>query len=78
MTKQKMFSEEELAALAKEVRVKSGKRKAEMARLLKVTRATMQDAEERPGKNLTKLRCRIIEACSPFKVTGPIFYLERK
>lgn len=78
MTEKRMIREIELTALAKKFRQKSGKRKADMARELGVTRATMQDAEERPEESLTKLRCRIIEACSPFEVHGPGFWLKRK
>ena len=78
MTQKRLFRETELAALAKEFRQKSGKTKARMARELGVTRPTMQDAEEQPERSLTKLRCRIIEACSPFEVHGPGFWLKRK
>ena len=73
-----MYSEPELAKLAKQFREQSGKTKAELGRELKVTRATMQDVEERPERNLTKLRRRIIEKYSPFKVVGPVFHLEKK
>jgi DNA-binding XRE family transcriptional regulator len=76
--KQKMYSETELASLAKSFREKSGKKKAQLARELGVTRATMQDAEERPEKNLTKLRCRIIEYCSTFRVAGPAYWLKNQ
>jgi DNA-binding XRE family transcriptional regulator len=78
MTEKRMFREIELAALAKKFRQKSGKKKAVLGRELGVTRATMQDAEERPEVSLTKLRCRIIEACSLFEVHGPGFWLKRK
>ena len=78
MAKKHVVTEHELAALAKKFREKSGKTKAQMARELGVTRATMQDVEERPEKNLTKLRCRIIAVCSPFRVGGPGYWLERK
>ncbi|HTQ50955.1 MAG TPA: hypothetical protein VMJ12_09615 [Candidatus Acidoferrales bacterium] len=78
MAKRKMYSEPELALLAKRFRKRSGKTKAELARELKVTRATMQDVEERPERNLTKLRRRIIEKYSSFHVTGPVFYLEKQ
>jgi DNA-binding XRE family transcriptional regulator len=78
MTDKRVFPEIELAALAKRFRQKAGKKKADMARELGVTRATMQDAEEHPEESLTKLRCRIIEACSPFEVHGPGFWLKRK
>ena len=73
-----MYSESDLAALAKSFREKSGKTKAQLARELGVTRPTMQDAEERPEKNLTKLRCRIIEVCSPFQVSGPGYWLKKR
>lgn len=78
MSKKQILTEIELAALAKEFQEKSGKTKAALARELGVTRATMQDAVERPEASLTKLRCRIIETCSSFKVMGPGFWLERK
>jgi DNA-binding XRE family transcriptional regulator len=78
MTEKRLYREIELAALAKKFRQKSGKKKAQVARELGVSRPTMQDAEERPGQSLTKLRCRIIEACSPFEVEGPCFRLKRK
>ena len=78
MAKKRLFAEDDLAALAKKFRAQSGKTKAQIAREFGVTRATMQDVEERPEKNLIKLRCRIIEACSPFRVSGPGYWLERK
>jgi len=73
-----MYCESELAALAKSFREKSGKKKAQLARVLGVTRPTMQDAEGRPEKNLTKLRCRIIEHCSDFEVVGPNYSLKKR
>ncbi|NBV21808.1 MAG: hypothetical protein EBS05_07790 [Proteobacteria bacterium] len=78
MAKKQLLAERRLAALAKKFREQSGRTKAQMARELGVTRPTMQDVEERPEKNLTKLRCRIIEACSPYRVGGPGYWLERK
>jgi DNA-binding XRE family transcriptional regulator len=73
-----LYAEAELTALAKSFREKSGMKKAKLARELGVTRATMQDAEERPEKNLTKLRCRIIEHCSVFQVAGPAYWLKKR
>lgn len=78
MPKKKMYAESDLVALAKMFREKSGKSKAQMARELGVTRATMQDAEEHPHRSMTKLRCRIIEACSSFQVAGPGYWLEKR
>ena len=78
MAKQKLYSDPELAQLAKQFREQSGKTKAELGRELNVTRPTMQDVEERPERNLTKLRRRIIEKYSPFRVVGPVYFLARK
>ena len=78
MSKKKLFNESELAALAKEFRVKSGKTKAALAREFGVNRATIQLAEEYPERSMTKMRCRIVEACSPYRVGGPGYWLERK
>ena len=78
MPKRQMYFDPELATLAKRFREKSGKTKAGLARELNVTRATMQDVEERPERNLTKLRCRIIKHCSPFQVAGPAYWLEKQ
>lgn len=78
MTRKKVFLEEELAALAKEYRLKSGKKKAEAAEDLGVTRPTMQLAEENPEQSLTKLRVRVIEKYSSYKVVGPVYLLQKK
>lgn len=77
VTKQ-YHAEGELAALAKQFREKAGKSKAALGRELGVSRASMQDAEERPERNMTKLRFRIIEACSPYSLEGPFYRLKRK
>ena len=74
----KMFSERELAALAKHFREKTGRRKADVARELKLGKPTIQQAEEYPEMSLTKVRKRIIEACSPYELAGPVFFLKRK
>lgn len=78
MNKQRWHAEAELAGLAKQFREQSGRTKAALARELGVGRATIQLAEEYPEQSLSKLRSRIIEACSPFKVRGPVYLLERK
>lgn len=77
VTKQ-YHSEAGLAVLAKQFRENSGKTKAALGRELGVSRASMQDAEERPERNMTKLRFRIIEACSPYRLEGPFYRLKRK
>jgi len=73
-----LYAESELAALAKEFRIKSGKSKADISRELKASRPSVQQAEENPEQSLTKLRIRIIEHCSPYRVTGPMYLLTKK
>jgi DNA-binding XRE family transcriptional regulator len=78
MPKKHLFAEHELAALAKKFRVAAGKNRSEAARDLGVTRQSLIHAEDYPAKTFVKLRCRIIQKYSPFKMTGPLFSLERK
>jgi len=68
--------EHDLAALAKKFREASGKNRAEAARELNIARPTIVRAEEEPERSLTKVRIRLIEAYSPYKVAGPYFRLE--
>lgn len=77
MAKNRPIEETELAALAKQFRQAAGKSKAEVARELGVAAPTVFGAEEQPDLSLTKLRIRIIETCSPFKVVGPVFFLKK-
>ena len=72
------LTETGLAAKAKEARKAVGKRKAQVARELGVSRTSIQSAEESPDKSLDKLRIRMIEMYSKYKVVGPVYYLERK
>lgn len=78
MSKRLIVAESKLAALAKQLRIKSGMTKAEISRKLGASRPSVQQAEENPEQSLTKLRIRIIELCSPYKVHGPAFWVERK
>ena len=78
MPKKDLVAEAELAALAKEFRLRSGKSKADIARELNASRPAVQQAEENPEQSLTKLRIRIIEACSPYTMEGPLFRLRKK
>ena len=73
-----MYFEGDLPALAKQFREKSGKRKIDLARELRVGPPTIQQAEEYPEMSLTKVRKRIIETYSPYKLVGPVFFLKRK
>lgn len=78
MQKQTSVAEPKLAALAKQFREAAGKSKADVARELRVAAPTVFAAEERPEMSLTKLRVRMIEKYSPFKVVGPVYFLKRK
>jgi DNA-binding XRE family transcriptional regulator len=73
-----LLRESELAALAKKYRVASGLNKVEAAAALGVTPPTVHLAEEDPEESLTKLRRRMIEMFSPFKIAGPFYQLQRK
>jgi len=72
------FKEAQLAALAKQFREAAGKSKADVARELDIAAPSIFNAEERQDLSLTKLRIRMIEAYSQFKVTGPLFQLLKK
>ncbi len=76
--KKEFFKESALATLAKKYRKQSGNNKAEVARELDVNKSTIQLAEENPEQSLAKLRIRMIEKYSPYKVTGPFYILEKK
>jgi len=78
MSKKKFYSESDLAALAKKFRLKAGKSKETAAIELNVVRPSVQLAEENPEQSLTKLRKRIIEKYSLYKVVGPVYWLENK
>jgi DNA-binding XRE family transcriptional regulator len=75
MTQQQWFGATELAALAKKMRESAGETKAQAARALGINRATIQQAEEMPEMSLTKLRIRLIERYSRYRVEGPKFRL---
>lgn len=74
----KYFVETELAELAKTFRAKAGKRKDDAAVELGVGRPSVQHAEETPEQSLTKLRIRMIEKYSTYKVVGPLYMLAKK
>ena len=78
MAKRRFYEESELARLAKEARERAGKRKIEVARELDVAHPAIFNAEEKPELSLQKIRIRMIEAYSKYKVVGPVYYLERK
>ena len=71
------FDEKGLAALAKKFRKAAGIRRAQAARDLKVSQTSIFNAEETPSQALLKVRIRLIEKYSTWKVVGPVFYLKR-
>lgn len=76
--KSKKVPERELTALAKRFRKKAGKTRAQAAREMGVAQTSIFQAEEQPKQGLLKLRMRMIERYSGFKVVGPIFLLNPK
>ena len=78
MRVKKLVGEDELAALARKYRIAAGKNRAEAARELGVARQSIIYAEDRPETSFTKLRSRLIETYSPYRVRGPVFCLESK
>jgi DNA-binding XRE family transcriptional regulator len=78
MLKEQSVSEKDLVRLAKRFRKQAGKTRAQAAREMDVSQTSIFQAEEKPEQGLLKLRMRMIEAYSPFTVTGPVFYLEKK
>lgn len=78
MRAKRIVTGENLAALAQEFRTAAGKNRAQAAREMGVARQAVIYAEDQPDKSFTKLRCRMIEEYSPYKVTGPVFLLEKK
>jgi DNA-binding XRE family transcriptional regulator len=78
MRVKEFVDESQLASLARKFRIKAGKNRAEAARHLGVARQAIIYAEDHPKKSFTKLRCRIIETYSPFKIKGPVFLVQSK
>jgi hypothetical protein len=78
MAKRNLVNESELARLAKEARTAAFKRKVDVARELGVAAPAIFNAEEKPEMSLTKIRIRMIERYSKYKVVGPVYYLEGK
>jgi DNA-binding XRE family transcriptional regulator len=73
-----VLTEKNLAALAKRFRKEAKKKRAQAARDMGVAQTSIFNAEETPNQSLTKMRIRLIEKYSPFKVVGPVFYLVKK
>jgi DNA-binding XRE family transcriptional regulator len=77
MSKKELLTEKDLAALAKDLRQKAGKTRAQAGRDIGVSHVSIHRAEENPEESLLKLRIQMIEAYSEFKVVGPIFVLSQ-
>jgi len=74
----KMFTEDALAAAAKQMRTRAGRSRAQAARDMRVSQTSIFHAEESPQEGLMKLRIRMIQKYSPYKVVGPVYLLQRK
>ena len=77
MTKKVSMEEGDLAVNAKMFRRRAGKTRAQAARDMEVSQTSIFHAEESPELPMIKLRRRMIEAYSQFKVTGPKYFLEK-
>ncbi len=70
------MNENDLAVLAKTFRRQAHVTRAQAARDMSVSQTSIFHAEESPEQGLVKLRRRMIEAYSKFKVRGPFYALE--
>jgi DNA-binding XRE family transcriptional regulator len=78
MREESFLTEKDLTKLAKRLRHEADKTRAQAAREMEVSQTSIFHAEESPEQSLIKLRMRMIEAYSQFKVRGPVFLLENK
>jgi len=73
-----LVEEQKLAKLAKKLRIAAGKTRAQAARDMGIRQPSIFHAEESPEQSFTKLRCRMIEAYSDMKVSGPYFRITKR
>jgi len=73
---QNYLNEKQLTFLTKRIRKKAGISRAQAARDMDVSQTSIFHAEESPEQGLVKLRSRMIQKYSNFKVIGPVFYLK--
>ena len=78
MSRKATMNENDLAVHAKFFRKQAHTTRAQAARDMKVSQTSIFNAEETPDQSLVKLRIRMIEAYSKFKVRGPVYLLEDK
>ena len=73
-----IMEENDLAVHAKLFRRQASTTRAQAARDMKVSQTSIFNAEETFDRSLVKLRIRMIEAYSKFKIRGPVFLMEEK
>jgi DNA-binding XRE family transcriptional regulator len=78
MPNERLIRERDLAGWAKRFRKKAGVTRAQAARDMGVAQTSIFHAEESPQQSFVKLRTRMIEKYSPFKVVGAVYFLKRK
>jgi DNA-binding XRE family transcriptional regulator len=78
MSRPTTLNENDLAVLAKTFRRQAHTTRAQAARDMKVSQTSIFNAEQTPDQSLVKLRIRMIETYSKFKVRGPVYLLEEK
>ncbi len=78
MSRKATLNENDLAVMAKTFRRQAHTTRAQAARDMKVSQTSIFNAEESPDQGLIKLRIRMIETYSKFKVRGPVYLLEDK
>jgi len=78
MSRKATMNENDLVVVAREFRRQAGRTRAQAARDMKVSQTSIFNAEETPDQSLVKLRMRMIETYSKFKVRGPVYLLEDK
>lgn len=74
----KPVSDAELATLARRFREEAGKSRAAASRDMGVSQTSIFHAEESPDESLAKLRIRMIELYSAYRVIGPVYLLKKK
>ena len=78
MSQKEVIAERNLAALARRLRKHAQKTRAQAAREMGVAQTSIFHAEESPEQSLIRLRVRMIEAYSPYRVVGPVYLLQKK
>ena len=72
------LNQNDLAVPARNFCRQANTTRTQAARDMKVSQTSIFNTEESPDQGLIKLRMRMIEAYSKFKVSGPVYLLEEK